>query len=131
MCACLGATAISASAATNIGAQNSNSGGIELDTLIEKNGTGKVIIDDSKTSNGGISTYEIVAEGSDAGGGVFEVIWGQDRHTSKYNHPKKTHRSSASNSSSTEYSAWELKGDKASVWIKSSLTGNKANWATK
>ncbi|MBK5500141.1 lactococcin 972 family bacteriocin [Peribacillus sp. TH14] len=134
MCACLGTTAFGASAATNFGAQNSKSGGIELDALIEENETGNVIIDDSQSSNGGnggISPFAIVAEGKDAGGGVFEVEWGGDRHTSKYNHPTKKHRSSASNSSATEYSAWESKGDKASVWIKSSLTGNKANWATK
>ncbi|WP_324656789.1 lactococcin 972 family bacteriocin [Bacillus cereus] len=63
-----------------------------------------------------------------AGGGEFRVILGFDRHTSEYKHDEKVHRSSASNNHTTLRSPWENPGDLASVWIKSSLWGNKANW---
>ncbi|MED4587676.1 lactococcin 972 family bacteriocin [Priestia flexa] len=118
ICACLGASAGGASAAE----LPTNEAGINLDTLIAQEETGSFLIDD--TNNKARAAVS-------AGGGTFEVVWGTDRHYSYYNHDSKEHRSSASNSSSTVRSPWEPKGTLASVWIKSSLWGNKANWATR
>ncbi|MBC1485603.1 lactococcin 972 family bacteriocin [Listeria seeligeri] len=103
-------------------------GETNLDNLISKNTEGeKVIFSESKEA----STNSRPLLKASAGGGTFTVKWGGDRHWSNYNHSKKTHRSSASNNRATERSEWKSKGKLASVWIKSSLSGNKANWATK
>ncbi|PZF90749.1 lactococcin 972 family bacteriocin [Listeria ivanovii] len=103
-------------------------GETSLDNLISKNDEGeKVIFSKSKDA----STNSRPLLKASAGGGKFWVKWGGDRHWSNYNHSTKTHRSSASNNRATEYSGWKSKGRLASVWIKSSLWGNKANWSTK
>ncbi|WP_100332835.1 lactococcin 972 family bacteriocin [Bacillus xiapuensis] len=127
--ACLGLPTMSASAASS----GMNEGTeVNLDPLMEdykKKGSieGEVTLGDSANS-----ILRTVRNGwVRAGGGLFKVAWGVDRHYSYYNHPKKVHRSSASNSSSIKRSIWENPGKIASVWIKSSLWGNKANWATK
>ncbi|WP_048627331.1 lactococcin 972 family bacteriocin [Listeria ivanovii] len=103
-------------------------GETNLDNLISKNTEGeKVIFSESKEA----STNSRPLLKASARGGTFTVKWGGDRHWSNYNHPTKTHRSSASNRRATVRSGWMTKGKLASAWIKSSLTGNKANWDTK
>ncbi|MBC1490170.1 lactococcin 972 family bacteriocin [Listeria sp. FSL L7-1485] len=102
-------------------------GETNLDNLISKKSEGEKVIfsESTKTSTNSPQLFKA------AGGGTFWVKWGGDRHWSNYNHPKKTHRSSASNYRATARSSWKSKGKLASVWIKSSLWGNKAYWATK
>lgn len=108
----------------------SNNGGISLDSLMRKEASGKFVVDDSKTNEGNFSTLSTVT-GDKAGGGKFTVTWGADRHYSTYEHAKKTHKASASNSHATESTNWKSKGITASTWIKSTLYGNKANWDVK
>ncbi|EPD9049748.1 lactococcin 972 family bacteriocin [Listeria monocytogenes] len=110
-----------------LAAQNLNEGETSLDSLMSANKTGeKVIFSDTTTGK-----KPLLKAAQSAGGGTFWVTWGQDRHYSNYQHTKKTHRSSASNYRATERSSWKAKNNLATAWIKSSLWGNKANWATK
>lgn len=118
VCACLSAAAGGASAAE----LSTDEGGIDLDALIAQEETGSFLIDD---------TNSMARAAVSAGGGTFNVIWGLDRHTSEYNHPSKVHRSSAGNSKANKQSEWQQPNDLASVWIKSSLWGNTANWNVK
>lgn len=98
--------------------------GINLDEYINNSNSGKI---GNTAPSKDFTTFE---EGPD-GGGWFEVVWGGDRHTSIYDHDTKEHRSSASNFTATEYSDWKIGGSTASVWVKSSWFGNKANWSTR
>ncbi|EAA0093776.1 lactococcin 972 family bacteriocin [Listeria innocua] len=107
--------------------ENLAEGEISLDSLMKANETGEKTIF-SETATG---KNPLLKKAKSAGGGTFWVTWGQDRHSSNYQHYKKMHRSSASNFRTTVRSRWQPKGKLASVWIKSSLWGNKANWATK
>jgi lactococcin 972 family bacteriocin len=113
----------------------SNQGGVDVDSLMNQEAAGSFIIDDSKLNDGGFSVLSVQqpgdSGGTTAGGGIFRVIWGGDRHTSIYDHSYRIHKSSASNSHSTVSSAWQNPRVTASAWIKSSLTGNKANWDVK
>ncbi|EAE7094182.1 lactococcin 972 family bacteriocin [Listeria monocytogenes] len=110
-----------------LAAQNLNEGETSLDSLMSANKTGeKVIFSDTTTGK-----KPLLKAAQSAGGGTFWVTWGQDRHYSNYQHTKKTHRSSASNYRATERSSWKAKNNLATAWIKSSLWGNKTNWATK
>ncbi|WP_241139426.1 lactococcin 972 family bacteriocin [Bacillus mycoides] len=123
-CACLGLSTISASAAST---DIQEGPGVNLDPIMEAYKAkgpieGPVTLFDSNS---------LARAWSSAGGGQFRVVWGLDNHTSEYKHNSKVHRSSASNSNATERSSWESPGDLASVWIYSTLSGNKANWATK
>ncbi len=119
ICACLSVSVVGASAAE----LSTDEGGIDLDALIAQEETGSFLIDDTN----GIAARAAVS----AGGGTFNVIWGLDRHTSEYNHPSKVHRSSAGNWSTNRQSEWQAPGNLASIWIKSSLWGNTANWNVK
>ncbi|EAD3477130.1 lactococcin 972 family bacteriocin [Listeria monocytogenes] len=110
-----------------LAAQNLNEGETSLDSLMSANKTGEKVIF-SETTTG---KKTLLKAAQSAGGGTFWVTWGQDRHYSNYQHTKKTHRSSASNYRATERSSWKAKNNLATAWIKSSLWGNKANWATK
>ncbi|EAF1045067.1 lactococcin 972 family bacteriocin [Listeria monocytogenes] len=110
-----------------LAAQNLNEGETSLDSLMSANKTGEKVIF-SETTTG---KKPLLKAAQSAGGGTFWVTWGQDRHYSNYQHTKKTHRSSASNYRATERSSWKAKNNLATAWIKSSLWGNKANWATK
>nr|HAA8456278.1 lactococcin 972 family bacteriocin [Listeria monocytogenes] len=110
-----------------LAAQNLNEGETSLDSLMSANKTGEKVIF-SETTTG---KKPLLKAAQSAGAGTFWVTWGQDRHYSNYQHYKKMHRSSASNFRTTVRSRWEPKSNLASVWIKSSLWGNKANWATK
>ncbi|EAF6003280.1 Lmo2776 family bacteriocin [Listeria monocytogenes] len=110
-----------------LAAQNLNEGETSLDSLMSANKTGEKVIF-SETTTG---KKPLLKATQSAGGGTFWVTWGQDRHYSNYQHTKKTHRSSASNYRATERSSWKAKNNLATAWIKSSLWGNKANWATK
>ncbi|EEU7817493.1 Lmo2776 family bacteriocin [Listeria monocytogenes] len=110
-----------------LAAQNLNEGETSLDSLMSANKTGEKVIF-SETTTG---KKPLLKAAQSAGGGTFRVTWGQDRHYSNYQHTKKTHRSSASNYRATERSSWKAKNNLATAWIKSSLWGNKANWATK
>lgn len=110
-----------------LAAQNLNEGETSLDSLMSANKTGEKVIF-SETTTG---KKPLLKAAQSAGGGTFWVTWGQDRHYSNYQHTKKTHRSSASNYRATERSSWKAKNNLATTWIKSSLWGNKANWATK
>ncbi|EFN3772433.1 Lmo2776 family bacteriocin [Listeria monocytogenes] len=110
-----------------LAAQNLNEGETSLDSLMSVNKTGEKVIF-SETTTG---KKPLLKAAQSYGGGTFWVTWGQDRHYSNYQHTKKTHRSSASNYRATERSSWKAKNNLATAWIKSSLWGNKANWATK
>ncbi|MCD2253978.1 lactococcin 972 family bacteriocin [Listeria marthii] len=110
-----------------LAAQNLNEGETSLDSLMSANKTGEKVIF-SETTTG---KKPLLKAAQSTGGGTFWVTWGQDRHYSNYQHTKKTHKSSASNYRYTESSPWKTKNKLASVWIKSSLWGNKANWTTK
>ncbi|MFP9131062.1 lactococcin 972 family bacteriocin [Niallia sp. BSM11] len=127
VCACLGVSAISASAASSTNIKEGSA--VNLDSFLASSPEGTIKLSSSSTK--GVFSIAKASNVQEAGGGTFWVEWGGDRHWSNYNHPTKTHRSSASNKKFTERSAWESKEDLASVWIKSTLTGNKANWATK
>lgn len=125
LCACLGASAIGTSAASPT--EDPKEGGINLDPIMANYADYM----ETKTIKEPVKIFDSSITRASAGGGTFWVEWGRDRHYSNYNHPTKIHRSSASNSTNTKRSTWENPGDLASIWIKSSLTGNKANWATK
>lgn len=109
-------------------------GELNLDDLIALEDSGMIIIDDTQKNNGDFSIQSVQpGEGGSsstvsAGGGIFTVSYQLDRHKSIYQHYGLTHKSSASNKYSTVHSPWERPGVTASAWVKSSLTGNKANW---
>lgn len=101
-----------------------DSGGINLDPYITESNKGSIGENPEDIS--------LLSRGNGPdGGGYHSVVWGGDRHTSKYQHHTKTHRASASNHRGTTRSAWKSKGNLASAWSYSSLWGNKANWATR
>lgn len=125
VCMCLGASVVGAPAASAASTTEiQETGGVDLDPYINRMEIKESTESTSKRFNSSLTKVS-------AGGGEFWVTWGADRHWSNYNHPSKTHRSSASNKYKTERSDWMSPGDLASVWVKSTLTGNKANWATK
>ncbi|MBC2375504.1 lactococcin 972 family bacteriocin [Listeria welshimeri] len=112
-----------------LASENLTEGETSLDSLMNASKQGEKVIFSETTES--TTSKKPLLKASSAGGGTFWVTWGQDRHYSNYQHSKKTHRSSASNYRATEKSSWKTKNNLATVWIKSSLWGNKANWATK
>lgn len=116
---CIVGSAVSVSASS---ADIQNSGGVDLDQLMNQQSVAQTLRQSS-------SVVTLASE--EHGGGTFSVEWGLDRHTAYYNHPDKEHLASVSNSSTTIRSEWQPAKIQASAWIKSSLTGNKANWQTR
>lgn len=125
VCAFLGISAMSVSAASPTEVQQS--GEVNLDPIMAD----YVDYMGTDPTEGIVKLFDSRKVNVAAGGGEFWVEWGLDRHWSNYNHPTKIHRSSASNNIAIRRSSWENPRNLASVWIKSSLWGNKANWATK
>ncbi|QFQ29009.1 lactococcin 972 family bacteriocin [Bacillus thuringiensis] len=129
-CTCLGLSTISVSAATT---EFHEGPGYNLDPIMEAYKAkgpieGPITLVNINDMKSNVDSPIKRAAWESAGGGEFRVIWDFDRHTSEYKHDEKVHRSSASNNHTTLRSPWENPGDLASVWIKSSLWGNKANW---
>ncbi|PFO91708.1 MULTISPECIES: lactococcin 972 family bacteriocin [Bacillus cereus group] len=66
------------------------------------------------------------------GGGTWEhFIDGIYSNYSKYEHDKKTHKTTVGNSSSSKTSGWVSARVPAEASIKPSISGNTANWNTK